>query len=54
MARIATVIVGLLVLLHGYILVLEMFFWESPASLRAFGLTPELANATVAMGANQG
>jgi putative membrane protein len=54
MARIANIIVGLLALLHGYILVLEMFFWESPMSLRAFGLTPELAKATVAMGANQG
>lgn len=31
-----------------------MFFWESPTSLRAFGLTPEIAKATVALGANQG
>lgn len=54
MARIANIIVGLLAVLHGYILVLEMFFWESPTSLRAFGLSPELAKATVAMGANQG
>lgn len=54
MARIANTIIGLLIVLHGYILVLEMFFWESPTSLRAFGLSPELAKATVAMGANQG
>lgn len=54
MARFANVIVVLLALLHVYILVLEMFFWESPTSLRAFGLTPELAKQTVAMGANQG
>ncbi|WP_299488325.1 DUF1304 domain-containing protein [Acaryochloris sp. IP29b_bin.137] len=54
MARIANIIIGLLALLHGYILVLEMFFWESPTSLRAFGLTPALAKATVALGANQG
>lgn len=54
MSRIANTIVGLLACLQGYILVLEMFFWESPTSLRAFGLSPELAKATVAMGANQG
>lgn len=54
MTRFSNIIVGLLVVLHAYILILEMFFWESPTSLRAFGLTPELAKATVAMGANQG
>ena len=54
MARTANIIIGFLALLHGYILVLEMFFWESPTSLRAFALTPELAKATVTMGANQG
>lgn len=54
MTRLANIIIALLALLHVYILILEMFFWESPTSLRAFGLTPELAKATVAMGANQG
>lgn len=54
MGGIANIVVGLLAVLHGYILLLQMFFWESPASLRAFGLSPELAKATVAMGANQG
>lgn len=54
MTRIANFIVTLLALLHVYILVLEMFFWESPTSLRAFGLTPELASQTSAIAANQG
>ncbi|MGB7183556.1 MAG: DUF1304 domain-containing protein [Burkholderiaceae bacterium] len=54
MARLANIVVALLALLHIYILVLEMFFWESPTSLRAFGLTAELAKQTVAMAANQG
>ncbi len=54
MSRIENIIIGLLALLHVYILVLEMFFWESTTSLRAFGLTPELAKQTVALGANQG
>ena len=54
MPRPSSIVISLLALLHVYILALEMFFWESPTSLRAFGLTPELAQATVAMGANQG
>ena len=54
MERIANVVVALLALLHIYILVLEMFLWGSPTSLRAFGLTPELAQQTAAMAANQG
>lgn len=54
MSRFANVIVILLALLHVYILILEMFLWQTPASLSAFGLTPELAGETVALGANQG
>ena len=54
MTRLANSVVALLVLLHVYILILEMFFWESPRSLRVFGLTPELAKQTVTMAANQG
>lgn len=54
MTRIGNIIVGLLAVLHGYILVLEMFFWESPRSLRTFGLTPEIAKETLTLGANQG
>ncbi|MEN8446960.1 MAG: DUF1304 family protein, partial [Cyanobacteria bacterium J06555_13] len=37
MKRIANIMIGLLAFLHVYILVLEMFFWESPTSLKAFG-----------------
>jgi putative membrane protein len=54
MARFGNIVVALLALLHIYILILEMFFWGSPTSLRAFGLTPELAKETAAMAANQG
>ena len=50
----ADVVVLLVALLHVYILVLEMFLWEKPAGLRAFGLTPELARASRALAANQG
>ena len=50
----ANAVVGLIALIHLYILVLEMFLWDRPAGLRAFGLSPALATATKAMGANQG
>lgn len=47
-------VVALIGLLHVYILVLEMFLWEKPAGLRAFGNTPERAAATKVLAANQG
>ncbi len=54
MSVIADVVVLLVALLHVYILVLEMFLWDKPAGLRAFGLTPEFARASRALAANQG
>ncbi len=54
MSVIADVVVLLVALLHVYILILEMFLWEKPAGLRAFGLTPEFARASRALAANQG
>jgi len=47
-------VVGLVGLLHVYILVLEMFLWDKPAGLRAFGHTPEAAAASKVLAANQG
>lgn len=54
MAMAGNVAVGLLGLLHLYILVLEMFLWDKPPGLRAFGITPDFARTTKAMAANQG
>jgi len=51
---IANVVVGLIALLHVYILALEMFLWDKPAGLRAFGLTQEAATASRVLAANQG
>jgi putative membrane protein len=48
------VTIGLIALLHVYILVLEMFLWTKPAGLRAFGLTKENAAASKVLAANQG
>lgn len=44
----------LVALLHLYFLVLEMFLWDKPAGLKAFGLTPEQAQATKVLAGNQG
>lgn len=50
----ADIVVGVVALLHVYFLVLEMFLWDKPAGLRAFGQTPESAAATKVLAANQG
>ncbi|HTY02209.1 MAG TPA: DUF1304 domain-containing protein [Rhodocyclaceae bacterium] len=54
MATLANIVVALIALLHVYILVLEMFLWDKPAGLRAFGQTQEAATASRVLAANQG
>lgn len=54
MSIVANIAVGLIAVLHVYILVLEMFLWDKPAGLRAFGQTLEAAKASKVLAANQG
>lgn len=54
MSVVANIVVGLIALLHVYILVLEMFLWTKPAGLRAFGQSLEAAHASRVLAANQG
>ena len=54
MSMLANIVVALIGLLHVYILVLEMFLWDKPAGLRAFGQTQAAATATKVLAANQG
>ena len=54
MKKLATVLVAVVAIEHVYILVLEMFLWTKPAGLKAFGLTPEFAEQTAVLAANQG
>jgi putative membrane protein len=54
MSLVANIVVALIALLHVYILVLEMFLWDKPAGLRAFGQTQAAATATKTLAANQG
>lgn len=50
----AEVVVGLVALLHVYFLLLEMVLWKEPIGLKTFGNTPEKAEETSVLAANQG
>lgn len=54
MTLVANILTALMAALHLYILVLEMFWWDTPKGHKAFGLTPEFAKATKVLAANQG
>ncbi len=51
---IGTILVGLVALIHCYIVYLEMVLWDTPRGRKAFGLTPEFATASKVLAANQG
>lgn len=51
---IGQILVGLIAILHVYILVLEMFLWDKPYGLKAFGNTLEKAQLTKVLAQNQG
>ena len=50
----ANIVIVIVALLHLYFLVLEMFLWDKPAGLRAFGQTKEQAAVSKVLAANQG
>lgn len=50
----ANILTGLVALIHLYILVLEMFLWQTPRARRAFGTTEAFARETRVLAANQG
>ncbi|MGA9335201.1 MAG: DUF1304 domain-containing protein [Rudaea sp.] len=54
MSLVADIVVGLIGLLHVWFLLLEMWLWDKPIGLRAFGQTPQAAAATKVLAANQG
>jgi putative membrane protein len=54
MAIAAFVLIALVALLHVYFMILEMFLWDKPAGLKAFGNTQQAATATKVLAANQG
>lgn len=54
MPLLANVVIALVALLHVWFLVLEMFLWERPMGLRAFGQTRAAAAASKVLAADQG
>ena len=54
MILIGNVLVALVAALHAYFLVLEMFLWTKPQGLKVFRNTPEKAELTKVLAANQG
>lgn len=50
----AKFLTALVALEHIYILILEMFLWTTPYGMKTFGTTPEIAQASATLAANQG
>jgi len=49
-----TILVAIIALLHGFFLILEMFFWDKPLGRKTFKLTADYAKASKNLAANQG
>jgi putative membrane protein len=54
MIWIANILVALVAALHVYFLVLEMFLWTKPLGLKTFRQSPEKAQDSAVLAANQG
>jgi putative membrane protein len=54
MAVLSRILVALVALLHFGFLVLEMFLWTGTIGQRVFSMTPEFADQTAVLAANQG
>ena len=54
MLVVAKLVVALVAAEHVWFLVLEMFLWTKPIGLSTFDNTPEKAEATAVLAANQG
>ncbi|HEY0639540.1 MAG TPA: DUF1304 domain-containing protein [Pseudonocardiaceae bacterium] len=51
---VAAVLTGLVAVIHGYFLVLEMFLWRTPRGRAIFGTDAEFAERSAVLAANQG
>ena len=51
---IGSILTGVIALIHIYILILEMFLWDKPQGMKAFGTTPAFAAESKTLAANQG
>ncbi len=51
---IGSVLTGIVAAIHVYILVLEMFLWDTDRGRKAFGITADFSKSTKVLAANQG
>jgi len=51
---VARILVGIVAAIHVYILVLEMFLWQTDRARAAFGTTVDFARESATLAANQG
>ena len=54
MQTVSAIAALLVAAIHVYILVLEMFLWDTPKGRKAFGTTAEFSAASRVLAANQG
>ncbi|KQN73758.1 MULTISPECIES: DUF1304 domain-containing protein [unclassified Devosia] len=54
MTVVAFVLVAAVALLHVYIMLLEMLWWDTPRGQKAFNLAPDFARSTKVLAINQG
>lgn len=54
MDYIRIIIIALVASLHCYFMILEMFFWDKPRGMKAFGTTKEIAEQSKPLAANMG
>jgi putative membrane protein len=54
MMILATILIGLVAVLHLGFLALEMFFWDHPFGRKTFKMSAEYSKASATLAANQG
>ena len=54
MKLVSNILTGIVALSHIWFMVLEMFLWNTATGHKTFKLTPEFAEASAALAANQG
>ena len=54
MSLITQILIAFVALIHIYIVYLEMVLWNTPKGHKAFNMTPDQANQTQVLAANQG
>jgi putative membrane protein len=54
MKLLAAIFSWFVALLHSWFLILEMFLWQTPLAMNAFGISKPFAAETAFMAANQG